>query len=113
MPLALTVSSASSGQIIQYSLLVLLWGLSIAFAYWDLKRQLLPQTEVLAWLAAVALLPGVGLVAYLLFRLFGRAFPLGAGGVPGGAGKRRMTQLRQSPAYSCTKTTGVPSPASS
>ena len=98
MPLVLSQSSASSGQIVQYSLLLVLWGLSIALAYWDLKRQMLPRAERLAWLAAVALLPGLGLAAYLLFRLFGRAFPLGAGGAHGAAGKRRVTELRQAPA---------------
>jgi Inner membrane component of T3SS, cytoplasmic domain len=95
MPLAL---AASSGQIVKYSLLVVLWGLSVAAAYWDLKRQFLPRAEMLAWLAVVALLPGLGLAAYLLFRLFSRAFPLASTGALSGTAKRRVTQLRQAPA---------------
>jgi hypothetical protein len=93
MPLAL---AASSGPIVKVGLLVVLWGLSIAAVYWDLNRQAPSRAERLAWLAAVVLLPGAGLVAYLLFRFFGRAFPL-APGSPRSA-KRRVTQLRQAPA---------------
>jgi hypothetical protein len=95
MPLAL---AASSGQIVKYGLLVVVWGLSIAAVYWDLKRQWLPRAEMLAWLAIVALLPGAGLAAYLLFRLFGRLFPLAPSGAPPGSAKKRVTQLRQAPA---------------
>jgi len=90
MPLAL---AASSGAIFRYGLLVILWGLSIAAAYWDLKRHLSPPAEMLAWLAVVVLLPGLGLAAYLLFRFFGWVFPLAPGGAR--SAKRRVTQLRQ------------------
>ena len=93
MPLAV---AASSGQIVKVGLLVVLWGLSIAAAYWDLKRHVSPPAEMLAWLAVVALLPGLGLVAYLLYRFFGWAFPLGPGG--GRPARRRVTELRQAPA---------------
>jgi len=98
MSLALDGPPVTNGQIVQYGLLVALWALSIAIAYWDLKRQILPSAEVLAWLAVVALVPGLGLLAYLLFRLMGHAFPLASSGTPGGRAKRRVTQLRQAPA---------------
>jgi hypothetical protein len=83
--------------IAQIGLLVVLWGLSIGAANWDLKRRGLPRGETLAWLVLVALLPGFGLAAYLLSSLFGRAFPLPPAGAPPATAKRRVTQLRQAP----------------
>jgi hypothetical protein len=85
--------SKSSSLIAEIGLLVVLWGLSIGAVYWDLKRQSLPRGEKLAWLALVSLVPGVGLAAYLLSRLFSRAFPL----PPAGTAKRRVTELRRAP----------------
>jgi hypothetical protein len=89
--------SKSSGLIAELGLLVVLWGLSIAAVYWDLKRRFLPRGESLAWLALVGLVPGLGLAAYLLSRLFGRAFPLPPAGAPAGTAKKRVTQLRRAP----------------
>ena len=90
--------SRSSGLLAELALLVVLWALSIGAAYWDLKGQSLSPSEKVAWLALVALLPGLGLAAYLLSRLFGRAFPVPPNGAPVGTAKRRVTQLRQAPA---------------
>jgi Inner membrane component of T3SS, cytoplasmic domain len=95
MPLAL---AASSGQIVKYSLLVVVWGLSIAAVYWDLNRQGCPRRQMLGWLALVTLLPGLGLAVYLLSRLFNQVFPLTLGGAPAGTPKHRVTQLRAAPA---------------
>ena len=102
MPAALT---APGGQTVLRLLPVIAWGLSILATYWDLRRQYLPRGEKLAWLALVALVPGVGLAAYLLFRLFNWAFPP----PPGYAGRRgaairRVTQLRPDPAGARTGT---------
>jgi hypothetical protein len=83
---------------LELCLLLLLWGLSIAVAYRDLERHRRPRGETLAWLALVALLPGLGLAAYLLSRLFDRSFPLPATDALGRAGRRRVTQLRPEPA---------------
>jgi S-DNA-T family DNA segregation ATPase FtsK/SpoIIIE len=89
--------SRASGLLAELGLLVALWGFSVGMAYWDLKGQSLPRGEKVAWLALVALLPGLGLAAYLLSRLFGRAFPLAPNGAPLGPAKRRVTQLRPAP----------------
>jgi hypothetical protein len=88
--------SKNGGLIAGLCLAALLWGLSIGAVYWDLKRRYLSSAEELAWLALVALLPGLGLLAYLFSRLLGRAFPLSAGGRPAGGG-RRATLLKQLP----------------
>jgi len=88
--------SNNGGLIAGLCLVVLLWGLSISAVYWDLKRRNLSGAEELAWLALVALLPGLGLLAYLFSRLLGRAFPAAPGGWPGGGG-RRATLLKQLP----------------
>jgi hypothetical protein len=94
MPPAL---SRSSGQIAELGLLVVLWGLSIGAVNWDLKRQFLPRSQKLAWLAIVGLVPGLGLAVYMLSRLIGRAFPLPATGAPPGTAKKRVTQLKRAP----------------
>ncbi len=78
--------------------MVVLWGVSIGAVYWDLKRRFLPRQQMLAWLAIVGLLPGVGLAVYLLSRLIGWAFPLPANGAPPGTAKNRVTQLKRAPA---------------
>jgi hypothetical protein len=90
--------SRSSGQIAQLGLLVVLWGVSTAAVYWDLKRRFLPRRPMLAWLAIVGLLPGAGLAIYLLSRFIGWAFPLSPGGPPPGIAKHRVTQLMRAPA---------------
>lgn len=75
-------------------LCVLLWIASIAAVYWDLQRRRRPRNEMVGWLALAALVPGVGLLAYLLTRVLQHFFPL-AGGA---AGVRRFTVLRPPPA---------------
>lgn len=85
--------SGSSGQIAEFGLLVVLWGLSIGAVYWDLKRRFLPRGQKLAWLAIVGLLPGAGLAVYLLSRLIGWAFPLPSSRTT----TRRVTELKRMP----------------
>jgi hypothetical protein len=75
----------------------LLWLGSIAAVYVDLRRRGLPRPEQIAWLALTAIIPGLGLLAYLLFKALGRAFPLPAEFASGGAAKRRVTMLRPAP----------------
>jgi hypothetical protein len=48
------------------------WGVSTGAAYWDLRRTRASQVELVAWIALVALLPVVGLLAYLTWRLLGK-----------------------------------------
>ncbi len=87
----------SLGLVIELCLLFVLWGLSLAATYWDLERHHNPRGETLAWLVLVAVLPGLGLAAYLLSRLFASTFPLPP---TAGLGRavRRVTQLRPQPA---------------
>lgn len=88
-----------------------LWGLSIAGVFWDLKRRALPQREEMAWLALVGLMPGWGLLGYLLARLLALVFappadgpandglPVDAtsnGAAPGA--QKRVTRLKPMPA---------------
>jgi len=89
--------SKSGGLIAGLCVAALLWGLSIGAVYWDLKRRYLSSAEELAWLALVALLPGLGLLAYLFSRLLGQAFPLSTAGGQPARGGRRATLLRQLP----------------
>ncbi len=76
---------------------VLLWGVTIGAVYWDLKRRGLPRREARAWLALAVLLPGVGLVAYLMGRLLGLAFPLPTD-TPLAGQPNRVTRLKEAPA---------------
>jgi len=93
MPVLLT---RPSSLLIGLGLCLLLWGASIAGVYWDLQRRRRPRAELIVWLALVALLPGVGLLAYLLAWALNRFFPLP--GASAGAGARRFTLLRPPPA---------------
>ena len=77
-------------------LCVLLWGASLAAVHWDLQRRRRPRAEMVGWLALTALLPGVGLLAYLLTRALNHFFPLADGSA--GPGVRRLTLLRPPPA---------------
>ncbi|HUF38587.1 MAG TPA: FHA domain-containing protein [Anaerolineales bacterium] len=47
------------------------WIVSTGAVYWDLRRSRTPNAELAAWIALVALIPGVGLLAYLTWRLLG------------------------------------------
>jgi hypothetical protein len=55
-------------------LITILWALMLAFAYWDIQRrkQAGRQIHTLAWMAAVACLPMIGLAAYLIARHYDR-----------------------------------------
>jgi FHA domain-containing protein len=76
----------------------LIWAGSLAAVYWDLRqRRGLPRAEQIAWLALAAIVPGLGLLAYLLFKVLGRAFPLPDSYISAGASKRRVTLLRPVP----------------
>jgi hypothetical protein len=88
----------TTGLLVGLCVCVLLWGASIAGAYWDLKRRRLPTPEVAAWLALVALLPGVGLLAYLFARALNRWLPLPPAAAGPGALRKRFTLLRPTPA---------------
>ncbi|HUS17612.1 MAG TPA: FHA domain-containing protein [Chloroflexia bacterium] len=74
----------------------LLWAASVAAVYGDLRRRWLPRSEQIAWLALAALVPGLGFLAYLLFRALGRAFPLPSK-APAERSKKRVTLLRPVP----------------
>jgi hypothetical protein len=49
----------------------ILWGASTGAVYWDLRRSRTIGGELAAWIALVALIPGVGLLAYVTWRLLG------------------------------------------
>jgi pSer/pThr/pTyr-binding forkhead associated (FHA) protein len=51
-------------------LFTLLWAVLVAFTYWDTHNQRLPARKAFLWLALVALLPFIGFIAYLFFRVF-------------------------------------------
>jgi hypothetical protein len=75
----------------------LIWLASIAAVYVDLRHRQLPRPEQIAWLALTAIVPGLGLLAYLLFKALGLAFPLPSDSAAGTV-KRRVTMLRPAPA---------------
>lgn len=52
-------------------LLILFWVLSIVLVYWDASRRQVRGAELAAWVALVALLPLIGLFAYMFYRLLG------------------------------------------
>ena len=89
--------SRASGLIGSLCLSVLLWGLSIGVVYWDLKRRALPRAQEIAWLALAALLPGLGLLAYLFSKLLNKGFPVPYTGAFPDSSKRRATLLKQAP----------------
>ncbi len=78
-------------------LCLLLWAVSLAGTFVDLRRRGVQQSEQVAWLALVALLPGLGLAAYLLSRLLSFVFapPPNAGAR---AGEKRVTLLKKTAA---------------
>jgi hypothetical protein len=74
-------------------LLTVLWAASIAFVFWDNHRRGTSGIKTYFWLALVALLPFIGWVVYIIFRIF--SF-LGSLMVAGSAqGSRRETGLKQ------------------
>jgi hypothetical protein len=76
----------------------LIWLGSIAAVFVDLRRRRLPPPDRIAWLALTAIVPGVGLLAYLLFKALGLAFPLPSDPAYPGNAKKRVTLLRPAPA---------------
>jgi len=101
MPLVL---SRSSIPVVELGLLVVLWVVSVAIVYWDLRRRLLTRSQTRLWLALVGLLPGIGLAIYLFARLLGWLFPLSSSGQPQATAKRRVTQLQRAPAAGAART---------
>jgi hypothetical protein len=101
MPLVL---SRSSNPVAELGLLVVLWVVSVAVVYWDLRRRWLTRSQTRLWLALVGLLPGVGLAIYLVSRLFGWLFPLSANGQPPATAKHRVTQFQRAPAAGAVRT---------
>lgn len=61
-------------------LVTLLWAVTLGFAYWDIQRrkQAGQRITTSAWMMVVAFLPFVGLVVYLIARLFSRPSAQGA-----------------------------------
>lgn len=51
--------------------LLLFWVLSIVLVYWDASRRQAGGAELIAWVALVALLPLIGMFAYMFYRLLG------------------------------------------
>lgn len=88
--------------ILLLSLIVILflvfWALSIALVYVDLLRRKLSGKEMVAWLGLVALLPVIGVAAYLFARMLVRFFSPGMRGsnVPDEHVKR-VTLMKQEP----------------
>jgi len=76
-------------------LIASLWAASVAFTYWDTNRRRLVGGHVFLWPALVALLPFIGFLAYLSFRLFHRIFAPGDIGT--GPQTRRETALKPPP----------------
>jgi hypothetical protein len=56
-------------------LVVIIWALTIAGAYWDTNQRNLPGRAKALWLAVVILLPGLGFLVYLFGRLFSALKP--------------------------------------
>lgn len=81
------------------------WGVSSGVVYWDLHRAGKPAGEVAAWMALVALIPGVGLLAYLTWRLLGAYLtPHDLAARPGGL-KKRVTAVQRPDGLPRRKTT--------
>jgi hypothetical protein len=81
------------------------WGVSTGAVYWDLRRTRKPDGELAAWLALVALIPGVGLLAYLTWRLLGAFLtPPENGSNPPGL-KKRVTAVQRPEGLPPRKTT--------
>jgi uncharacterized membrane protein len=51
-------------------LVVIIWTITIAGAYWDTHQRNISGRARALWLAAVIILPGLGFLIYLLIRLF-------------------------------------------
>lgn len=49
--------------------ITVLWAASVAYTYWDSHRQGLPAGKTLIWLLLVTLLPFIGFIAYIVFKL--------------------------------------------
>lgn len=81
------------------------WGVSTGAVYWDLRRRRKPDSELAAWLALVALIPGVGLLAYLTWLLLGTFLtPREADPHPAGR-KKRVTAVQRPEGLPPRKTT--------
>ncbi len=71
---------------------LLLWVASIAITYVDLSRRQQPASAQIAWLALVALLPGLGFLAYLFIRILLHLLEPAVSQAPGEV--RRVTLLK-------------------
>lgn len=72
-----------------------IWGASTGAVYWDLRRARTPDGELAAWMALVALIPGVGLLAYLTWRLLGTFLTPRASADTRAAMKKRVTAAQR------------------
>jgi hypothetical protein len=77
-------------------LITLLWGVTVAVTYWDIHRRGLSGGRIFLWLALVVLLPFIGFIVFLFFRILAHIFSPGTGGVD--LKTRRETALKQPPA---------------
>ena len=75
------------------ALIALLWAGSVAFTVWDVHRRGANTGSVIAWLALVVLLPLIGFLAYLVFRVFTALFSPGKGG--GDPLPKRVTAVKR------------------
>jgi hypothetical protein len=75
-------------------LLTLLWAASVAFTYWDTHQRHIAGGKGFVWIALVALLPFVGVLAYIFYRIFTQI--LSAGGKETDRTTKRETALKPS-----------------
>jgi hypothetical protein len=75
--------------------LCIFWGASAGAVYWDLRRSRSSNGELAAWVALALLIPVVGAVAYLTWRLIGTYLtPPNPETLPAGR-KRRVTSVQR------------------
>lgn len=57
-------------------LITVTWAASIALTYWDTHQQRLPAGKALLWLLLVILLPVIGFIIYIFFRVLALLLPI-------------------------------------
>lgn len=83
-----------------------LWGISVGAAFWDLRRIGVHGTDRAAWLALVVLVPGVGMLGYLTWRMLGSTLsPDSRLPEPGGRRRKRVTAIRRPDHFAPRQTT--------
>jgi hypothetical protein len=77
-------------------LITLVWAVSVTFTYWDTHRQRLTGGKTFVWLVLVALLPFIGFITYLFFRILTSILSIRTNGTE--LKTRRETALKPPPA---------------